>query len=83
MLTDKVQLFRLRKLFFFSVRTLLGMAAHVTLWQFSVPPRDGPSITGGIEDTKEGPFLDMMCVSGRSTPAAQLQWFINGKPVSV
>ncbi|XP_022653904.1 uncharacterized protein LOC111247364 [Varroa destructor] len=47
-----------------------------------VPPRDGPSITGGIEDTKEGPFLDMMCVSGRSTPAAQLQWFINGKPVN-
>jgi len=50
---------------------------------FSALPSDGPRITGGRSKYHIGDHVNVNCTSGTSKPAATLQWFINGYPVSV
>lgn len=45
-------------------------------------PEEGPRITGGRPRYQIGDKVRLNCTSGRSKPAAQLSWFINGEPVS-
>ncbi|XP_046388915.1 uncharacterized protein LOC124157893 [Ischnura elegans] len=42
-------------------------------------PGDGPRITGGRPRYQVGDTVRVNCTSGRSKPAAQLIWFINGE----
>ncbi|XP_047120360.1 uncharacterized protein LOC124803224 [Schistocerca piceifrons] len=44
-------------------------------------PEEGPRITGGRPRYQIGDTVDVNCTSGRSRPAAQLAWFINGDRV--
>lgn len=44
-------------------------------------PEEGPKITGGRPRYQIGDHVKVNCTSGRSKPAAQLSWFINGEPV--
>ncbi|KAJ9575040.1 hypothetical protein L9F63_007775, partial [Diploptera punctata] len=41
-------------------------------------PEEGPRITGGRPRYQIGDTVSVNCTSGRSKPAAQLMWFING-----
>ncbi|XP_044742188.1 uncharacterized protein LOC123303108 [Chrysoperla carnea] len=43
-------------------------------------PEEGPRITGGRPRYQIGDTVRINCTSGRSKPAAQLSWFINGEP---
>lgn len=43
-------------------------------------PEDGPRITGGRPRYQIGDAVRVNCTSGRSKPAAHLNWFINGEP---
>jgi hypothetical protein len=43
-------------------------------------PDHGPVITGGKARYQIGDMVRLNCTSGRSKPAAHLQWFINGEP---
>jgi hypothetical protein len=45
-------------------------------------PEEGPRITGGRPRYQIGDTVRVNCTSGRSKPAAQLMWFINGEQVS-
>ena len=45
-------------------------------------PKEGPQITGGRPRYQIGDTVRVNCTSGRSKPAAQLMWFINGDQVS-
>ncbi len=45
-------------------------------------PKDGPKITGGKDRYSEGDTVNVNCTSKESKPAADIQWIINGKPVS-
>ncbi|CAG2059130.1 unnamed protein product, partial [Timema podura] len=42
-------------------------------------PEDGPRISGGRPRYQIGDTVNVNCTSGRSKPAAQLIWFINGQ----
>lgn len=42
-------------------------------------PEEGPRITGGRPRYQIGDTVRVNCTSGRSKPAAQLMWFINGE----
>ncbi|XP_049764101.1 uncharacterized protein LOC126092519 [Schistocerca cancellata] len=42
-------------------------------------PEEGPRITGGRPRYQVGDTVRVNCTSGRSKPAAQLAWFINGE----
>jgi len=42
-------------------------------------PEHGPVITGGKARYQIGDMVRLNCTSGRSKPAAHLQWFINGE----
>ncbi|XP_063232235.1 uncharacterized protein LOC134536449 [Bacillus rossius redtenbacheri] len=42
-------------------------------------PEEGPRITGGRPRYQVGDTVSVNCTSGRSKPAAQLMWFINGQ----
>ncbi|KAG8235335.1 hypothetical protein J437_LFUL003619, partial [Ladona fulva] len=42
-------------------------------------PGEGPRITGGRPRYQVGDTVRVNCTSGRSKPAAQLIWFINGE----
>lgn len=46
-------------------------------------PEEGPKITGGKPRYQIGDTVRVNCTSGRSKPAAQLSWYINGDPVSI
>ncbi|XP_031832613.1 cell adhesion molecule 1-like [Nomia melanderi] len=46
-----------------------------------VLPQDGPTITGEEKIYATGDVLDLNCTSGKSHPAANLTWFINGEQV--
>lgn len=48
----------------------------------AVLPQDGPTITGEEKIYATGDVLDLNCTSGKSHPAANLTWFINGEQVS-
>ncbi|VEN62298.1 unnamed protein product, partial [Callosobruchus maculatus] len=43
-------------------------------------PEEGPKITGGKPRYQVGDTVKVNCTSGRSKPAAQLNWMINGEP---
>ncbi|XP_071056296.1 cell adhesion molecule 3-like isoform X2 [Onthophagus taurus] len=43
-------------------------------------PDTGPKISGGRPRYQVGDTVRVNCTSGRSKPAAQLAWFINGEP---
>lgn len=43
-------------------------------------PEEGPRITGGKPRYQMGDVVRVNCTSGRSKPAAHLNWFINGEP---
>lgn len=45
---------------------------------FTALPDEGPRITGGRARYQLGEWVDVNCTSGRSRPATQLSWFING-----
>ena len=49
---------------------------------FPVLPTDVPLITGGKLRYSIGDTIDVNCTSSKSKPAADISWFINGKPVS-
>lgn len=44
--------------------------------------QESPAITGQEKTYANGDVLALNCTSGKSHPAAQLQWFVNGKQVS-
>lgn len=46
-----------------------------------VLPQDGPTITGTEKIYATGDVLGLNCTSGKSHPAANLKWFINGAQV--
>ena len=46
-------------------------------------PDEGPRITGGRPRYQIGDAVRVNCTSGRSKPAAHLNWFINGEPADV
>ncbi|XP_015438944.1 PREDICTED: cell adhesion molecule 2-like [Dufourea novaeangliae] len=46
-----------------------------------VLPQDGPTITGEEKIYASGDVLDLNCTSGKSHPAANLSWYINGEQV--
>ncbi|XKL63708.1 hypothetical protein PGB90_006072 [Kerria lacca] len=46
-----------------------------------VLPEDLPSIKGYKPKIKEGEWANVTCISSKSTPAANLTWSINNKPV--
>ncbi|XP_050526091.1 uncharacterized protein LOC126896936 [Daktulosphaira vitifoliae] len=46
------------------------------------PPEEGPRISGGQDKYKPGDIVDVNCTSGRSKPAVQLAWYINGEQVN-
>ena len=48
----------------------------------SVLPREGPKIIGGRDRYSVGDIVNVNCTSRDSKPAADLQWLVNGKPVS-
>lgn len=48
------------------------------LHHFAALPEEGPKITGGRARYQLGEWVDVNCTSGRSRPATQLSWFING-----
>lgn len=43
-------------------------------------PDHGPVIAGGKARYQIGDMVRLNCTSGRSKPAAHLQWFINAEP---
>lgn len=43
-------------------------------------PDEGPKITGGKVRYQIGDMVRVNCTSGRSKPAVQLNWMINGEP---
>ncbi|KAJ8913961.1 hypothetical protein NQ315_015199 [Exocentrus adspersus] len=43
-------------------------------------PEEGPKISGGRPRYQVGDPVKVNCTSGRSKPAAQLNWMINGEP---
>lgn len=47
---------------------------------FAALPEEGPRITGGKPRYQMGDVVRVNCTSGRSKPAAHLNWFINGEP---
>jgi hypothetical protein len=47
-----------------------------------VLPDDGPRITGGRPRYQVHDLVSVNCTSGRSKPAVQLNWFINGEPAN-
>lgn len=47
---------------------------------FPALPDEGPRITGGRPRYQIGDAVRVNCTSGRSKPAALLNWFINGEP---
>ena len=49
---------------------------------FLVLPKKGPLITGGKLRYSLGDNVDVNCTSANSKPAAEINWFINGEPVS-
>ena len=49
----------------------------------TVLPQDGPTITGGKDRYSIGDTVNVNCTSKGSKPAADIQWVINGKRVSV
>ncbi|GFG37429.1 hypothetical protein Cfor_07163, partial [Coptotermes formosanus] len=46
-------------------------------------PEEGPRITGGRPRYQIGDTVRVNCTSGRSKPAAQLMWFINGEQADI
>lgn len=46
----------------------------------SALPEEGPKITGGRPRYQVGDTVKVNCTAGRSKPAAQLNWMINGEP---
>lgn len=50
---------------------------------FAALPDEGPRITGGRPRYQIGDAVRVNCTSGRSKPAALLNWFINGEPADV
>lgn len=46
---------------------------------FPALPDEEPKITGGRRRYQIGDTVRVNCTSGRSKPAAQLKWFINGE----
>lgn len=46
----------------------------------SALPEEEPRITGGRRRYQIGDTVRVNCTSGRSKPAAQLNWYINGEP---
>uniref|UniRef100_A0A1B0DBD4 CD80-like immunoglobulin C2-set domain-containing protein n=1 Tax=Phlebotomus papatasi TaxID=29031 RepID=A0A1B0DBD4_PHLPP len=46
--------------------------------KISALPEEGPRITGGRPRYQIGDIVRVNCTSGRSKPAAHLNWFING-----
>lgn len=47
----------------------------------SALPEEGPRISGGHPRYQMGDTVNVNCTSGRSKPATNLSWFINGDPV--
>jgi len=45
-----------------------------------VPPKSGPTIRGGKSRYRPGDRVDVNCTSELSKPAADLVWFVNGRP---
>ncbi|XP_077287063.1 cell adhesion molecule 2-like isoform X2 [Arctopsyche grandis] len=45
-------------------------------------PKDGPHITGQQKDYQIGDTLSLNCTSGRSYPAALLQWYVNEEEIT-
>lgn len=45
----------------------------------SALPKEGPKITGGRPRYQVGDTVRVNCTSGKSKPAAQLNWMINGE----
>ena len=52
------------------------------LFSLLVTPKKGPMITGGKLRYSLGDNVDVNCTSANSKPAAEINWFINGEPVS-
>lgn len=53
-----------------------------SVYVFAVLPKEDPVITGGKLRYSLGDPVDVNCTSANSKPAADISWFINGKPVS-
>ena len=49
---------------------------------FSDIPDEKPIVRGASEKYHPGDLVRVNCTSAKSKPAANLKWFINGKPVS-
>ena len=47
---------------------------------FAALPEEGPRISGGRPRYQVGDTVRVNCTSGRSKPAANLKWMINGEP---
>lgn len=45
-------------------------------------PEEGPKITGGLPRYQIGDWVHVNCSSGRSKPATNLSWYINGEQVT-
>ena len=48
----------------------------------TAPPESDPVISGFEEDWTVGDTLELNCTSAKSFPAAQLNWSLQGRPVS-
>ncbi|GAB0095394.1 Immunoglobulin-like domain [Sergentomyia squamirostris] len=55
-----------------------GLIVWVESIKISALPEEGPRITGGRPRYQIGDIVRVNCTSGRSKPAAHLNWFING-----
>jgi hypothetical protein len=55
---------------------------YEVLFSLPVTPKKGPMITGGKLRYSLGDNVDVNCTSANSKPAAEINWFINGEPVS-
>ena len=48
-----------------------------------VPSAGPPVIEGGLPRYRPGDLVNVTCTTGKSKPAADLYWYINGEPVSL
>ena len=61
---------------------LINSYLYQILFSLLVTPKKGPMITGGKLRYSLGDNVDVNCTSANSKPAAEINWFINGEPVS-
>uniref|UniRef100_A0A2S2QIC5 Ig-like domain-containing protein n=1 Tax=Sipha flava TaxID=143950 RepID=A0A2S2QIC5_9HEMI len=61
-----------------SFQTVTNHSSMLTV----APPDEGPRISGGQDRYKPGDTVNVNCTSGRSKPAVQLAWYINGEQVN-